>query len=140
MTTLADIPFNDLQAGMKFKHPQHGEQIILELGRGQLGLVIRFHDSPMYDGVLPRMGEEEYETDIYQLVAQKTYPYGARDWEYAGEASTEEIAARHWQWFRVACPHCGRGHRLLAADPPAGSRCCIDCGMVFYRPVEIERA
>ncbi len=137
MTTLADISFDALQAGMKFKHPQHGEQIILELGRGQLGLVIRFHDSPMYDGALPRMGEEEYETDIFQLIAQKTYPYGARDWEYVGMVSAEETAAHDWQWFRVACPHCGTMHRLLATSPAARSRCCIGCGMVFYRPLEL---
>ncbi len=133
MTTLADMPFEELRAGMKFRHPEHGEQIILDLGRGPLGPEIAFHDSEIYSGRMPRMGEEEGEVDIYQLIARATYPHGAADWEYLGLASPDELAAHGWQWFHVDCPHCGFVHRLLAPAAAARQRRCQACGMVFER-------
>lgn len=137
MSTLADIQFEELRAGMKFRHPEHGEQVILDLGRGQLGPTIRFHDCSMYDGQIPQLGEEEGETSVFQLIAQHTFPHGAEQWECLGEVSPEEIAARGWRWFGVGCPHCGFSHRFLAPDPIAEPRQCRACGMVFSRPAEV---
>jgi predicted RNA-binding Zn-ribbon protein involved in translation (DUF1610 family) len=142
MTTLADMPFETLQAGMKFKHPEHGEQIILDLGHGPLGPAIRFHNSEMYSGQMPKMivdprqGGDEEEGDIFEAMARSTYPYGAENWEYGGSVSPEEIAEHSWQWFQVACPHCGFAHRLLAAQALSGKRRCRACGMVFDRPTQ----
>ncbi len=136
MTTLAEMSFESLQPGMKFRHPEHGEQVVLDLGRGQLGPAIRFHNTEIYNGELPKLGEEESDIDIFQVIAGKTYPYGAKDWEYLGAASPEEVAARGWQWVQVACPHCGFIHRLLTSAPSSEQRRCRDCGMVFSRPTE----
>jgi predicted RNA-binding Zn-ribbon protein involved in translation (DUF1610 family) len=142
MTTLADMPFETLQAGMKFKHPERGEQIILDLGHGPLGPAIQFHNSEMYSGQMPKMivdprqGGDEEEGDIFEAMARSTYPYGAENWEYGGSVSPEEIAAHGWQWFQVACPHCGFARRLLAAQALSGKRRCRACGMVFDRPTQ----
>jgi len=136
MTTLADMPFDDLQAGMKFKHPEHGEQIVLDLGQGPLGPAIRFHDSEVYNGEMPRLGEEEGEETIFEFIARRTYSHGAEDWEYLGMVAPEEVAAHGWQWLQTACPHCGFVHRLLASGSSSGARQCRACGMVFYRPLE----
>jgi hypothetical protein len=136
MTTLADMQFAELQPGMKFEHPEHGEQVVLDISRGQLGPVIRFHDSRVYDGEMPQMREEqeEEEISIFQKIAHNTYPHSAEQWQYLGTVDQEEIAAHGWQWFQLDCPHCGLAHRLLAADPPAGARQCRVCGMSFSRP------
>jgi hypothetical protein len=128
--------FEKLQPGMKFKHPEHGEQIIVDIGRGQLGPVIRFHNSQVYDGQMPQLREGEEEISIFQKIAHNTYPHGAEKWEYLGTVVQEEIAARGWQWFQMECPHCGYAHRLLFADPPAGARQCRSCGMSFSRPAQ----
>ena len=135
MATLADMPFETLQAGMRFKHPEHGEQIILDLGHGPLGPAIQFHNSDLYSGQMPKMSNEE-EGDIFEAMARITYPYGAEQWEYLGVVSAEEIASHGWQWFQVGCPHCGFGHRLLAARAFSGQRRCRACGMVFDRPTQ----
>jgi hypothetical protein len=142
MATLADMPFETLQAGMKFKHPEHGAQIILDLGHGPLGPAIRFHDSDIYSGQMPKMivdphqGDDEEEGDIFVAMARSTYPYGAEQWEYLGMVSAEELAQRNWQWFQVGCPHCGFAHRLLASSVSSGQRRCRACGMVFDRPTQ----
>jgi hypothetical protein len=136
MTTLADMQFEELKSGMKFRHPEHGEQVILDLGRGQLGPTIRFHDCSMYGGQMPQLGEEEREISVFQLLAENTYPRGAEQWEYEGEVGPEEIAACGWRWFEVGCPHCGFGHRFLAPGPETGSRQCTECGMVFSSPAK----
>ena len=142
MTTLADMPFETLQAGMKFRHPEHGEQIILDLGHGLVGPAIWFHNSEMYSGQMPKLsldpgqeGDEE-EGDIFQAIARSTYPYGAEQWEYLGQASAQVLAAHGWQWLQVGCPHCGFVHRLLAARALSGQRRCRACGMVFDRPTQ----
>jgi len=135
VTTLADMPYETLQAGIKFKHPEHGEQIILDLRHGPVGPAIRFHNSDIYSGQMPKMSDDE-EGDIFQVMARNTYPYGADQWEYIGPVSQEEIAAHGWQWFQVLCPHCGFAHRLLAPTVPSGQRPCRACGMVFDRPVQ----
>lgn len=135
MTTLADMSFEALQAGMKFKHPEHGEQIILDLGHGPVGPAIRFHNSDMYSGQMPKMNDEE-EGDIFQAMARSTYPYEAEHWEYLGQASAEEVVAHGWQWLQVSCPHCGFAHHLLAPQVSSGQRRCRACGMVFDRPTQ----
>ena len=136
MTTLADMPFEALHAGIKFKHPEHGEQIIVDLGHGPVGPAIRFHNSDIYSGQMPKMSDDE-EGDIFQAMARNTFPYGAEQWEYMGPVSQEEIAAHSWQWFQVLCPHCGFAHRLLAPTIPSGQRRCRACGMVFDRPAQL---
>jgi len=133
VTTLADMPYETLQAGIKFKHPEHGEQIILDLRHGPVGPAIRFHNSDIYSGQMPKMSDDE-EGDIFQVMARNTWPYGAEQWEYIGPVSQDEIAAHGWQWFQVLCPHCGFAHRLLAPTDPSGQRPCRACGMVFDRP------
>ena len=135
MTTLVDMPFETLQAGMKFKHPEHGEQVILDFGHGPVGPAIQFHNSKVYGGQMPKMSDDE-EGDIFQAMAHSTFPYGAEQWEYVGPVSQEEIAAHGWQWFQVACPHCGFTHRLLTSVAPSGQRRCRACGMVFDRPAQ----
>lgn len=136
MTTLADLQFDELQAGMKFKHPEHGEQVVLDLGRGQLGRAIHFHNSDVYSGQMPELGARESEDTIFEAIASKIYPHGAEDWEYLGMVTPEEVAVHGWQWLQTTCPHCGFVHRLLASGPPPGGRQCRGCGMVFYRPAE----
>jgi len=139
MATLAEMPLETLQAGMKFRHPQYGEQIILDFGYGLFGPAIFFHNCEVYSGQMPAMAESEEEGDIFQAAARNTYPYGAADWEYLGTVSLEEITVHGWQWFQVACPHCGFVHRLLAAAPSSAQRRCRACGMIFQRttqPVE----
>lgn len=136
MTTLEEMQFEGLKAGMKFRHPEHGEQVILDLGRGQLGPIIRFHNCTMYDGQMPQLGEEEGEISVFQLIAQNTYPHGADQWEYEGEASPEKVAACGWRWFEVGCPHCGFCHQSLAPEPAAEPRQCRACGMVFSSPAQ----
>lgn len=135
MTTLAEMPFKALRAGMRFRHPEHGEQVILDLGQGTFGPAIWFHDSDMYSGQLPQMDLDE-EGDIFQAIAQSTFPYGAEDWEYLGMVNPEQVAEYGWQWFQAACPHCGFAHRLLAKTTPPNQRRCLACGMVFVRPAE----
>ena len=136
MTTLADIQFDDLQVGTKFKHPEHGEQIVLELGRGQLGPAICFHNTRVYNGEMPKLGEEEVKGNIFEVIARRTYPNGADEWEYLGMVAPEEVTAHGWQWLQTTCPHCGFVQRLLASRPSSGSRQCRACGLVFYRPTE----
>lgn len=136
MSTLVEMSFHSLQAGMKFKHAKHGEQIIMDLGQGLFGPAIHFHNSDMYSGQMPTIGEEEGDVDIFQAIAQSTYPYGAEEWKYIGTASPEEVAAHGWQWWQVACPHCGFVHHILASAPPSEQRRCRDCGMVFNRPAD----
>lgn len=136
MTTLAEMEFKALQVGMKFYHPDHGDQVVLDLSRGQLGPIIRFHNCSIYDGQIPQMDEVEQGLSVFQLIAQNTFPYGAEQWEFRGEVDAEQVAACGWRWFEVSCPHCGFGHRLLASDPTAESRPCRACGMVFSRPAQ----
>lgn len=38
MTTLVDKGFDDLQAGIKFKHPEHGEHIIAAMASDPEGV------------------------------------------------------------------------------------------------------
>jgi len=136
MTTLAEMGFDGLQVGMKFKHPEHGEQIILDLGRSQLGPAIQFHNSQVYNGQIPQLGEDESEINIFQRIAQNTFPYGAEKWEYLGMVEPEQVKAHGWGWFHVNCPHCNSVQPLLAPARPAGQRQCRNCGMVFNRPAE----
>ena len=141
MTTLADMPFEILQPGMKFRHPEHGEQIILDFGHGLVGPAIWFHNSEIYNGQMPKMSldpgqEGEEEGDIFQAIARSTYPHGAEQWEFLGQANSQELAAHGWQWLQVSCPHCGFVHRLLAAKITSGQRRCRACGMVFDRPTQ----
>jgi hypothetical protein len=136
MTTLADMQFEKLQPGMKFIHPEHGEQVVVDISRGQLGPVIRFHNCQVYNGEIPQLGEGEEETSIFQKIAHNTYPHAAEQWKYLGTVDQEEIAGHGWQWFQLDCPHCGLAHRVLAADPPAGARQCRACGMPFSRPAQ----
>ena len=140
MVTLAKMPFQELRAGMKFQHPEHGDQVILDLGRGQLGPTIRFHNCSVYDGRMPELGDGGGETSVFHLIAQNTFPHGAEAWDYLGEVTPEEVAGSGWRWFEVICPHCGFGHRFLASEPTAESRQCRTCGMVFRRPAgEVHR-
>jgi hypothetical protein len=136
MTTLADMQFEDLEPGMKFRHPEHGDQVILDLGRGKLGPAIRFDSCAVYSGEIPQLGEEEGEVSIFQLIAQNTYPHGADQWEYLGKVEPEDVTGCGWHWFEVGCPHCGFVHRWLSSDQPEGARTCRSCGMVFIRPAE----
>jgi len=136
MTTLADMPFEDLLPGMKFRHPDHGEQIVLDLGRGQLGPAIKFDNCPIYSGELPQLDDEEQEGSIFEVMAQHSFPYGAENWEYLGVIEPERVATCGWQWFEVQCPHCGHLHRQLSAGQPSGQRQCRECGMVFSRPAQ----
>jgi hypothetical protein len=133
MTTLAEMRFEDLQAGMQFGHALHGEQIILDLSRGLLGPAIHFHNSTVYDGEMPPPGEAEGGTSIFEAIAAKTFPYGAEGWEYRGTLAADELAAQGWHWYHVGCPHCGFVHRLLAVAPSETARRCCACGMAFVR-------
>jgi len=136
MVTLADMGFDGLQAGMKFRHSVHGEQIVLDLYRNQLGPVVRLHDSHIYGGQLPQMTEQEQGLSMFQLMAKSTFPHGAQDWEYLGTVGQEEIAAHGWHWFEVTCPQCGFAHRLLAVEAPSEQRRCRACGMKFDRDAQ----
>jgi hypothetical protein len=137
MVFLADFKDESLQAGMKFKHPDYGEQIILDLTRGQFGLVIQFHNCKIYSGELPKFGEEEGELDIFQALASQIYPYGADQWEYLGMASQNEIEKHGWRWWQVTCPHCGFVYRLLSSEAKYNLRNCQACGMTFSRSSEM---
>ncbi len=128
MTTLADMQFDDLQTGMKFRHPEHGEQVILDLGRNRLGPVIQFHNSPVYNGQPPQLTEEDGELNIFQAIAQNTFPHGAEKWEYLGLIEPEEVSAHGWQWLQIPCPHCGLVHRLLAPGEAPEHKRCRKCG------------
>lgn len=136
MATLAEMPFEELRAGMRFRHPEHGHQVILDLDRGQLGPIIRFHNCSMYGGHMPQPADGEGETSLFQLIAHSTFPHGAEQWQYMGESSPEDVAIHGWQWFEVACPHCGFNHRFLAPEPAAKHRRCRACGMLFDRPAQ----
>jgi len=136
MVTLADTPFEELRAGMTFEHAHYGEQIILRLGRGQLGPAIHFHNTDWYSGAMPQLGEQEGEGPIFERIASRTYPRGAEEWEYLGMVSAEEVKAYGWQWFRVACPHCGSVIYTLASSTPSGGQHCRGCGMVVQRAPE----
>jgi hypothetical protein len=132
MTTLAEIPFKELLAGMIFKHPKHGEQIILDLGRNNFGPIIKFHNCEIYSGKLPETTDDEI--DIFEILARTTYPSGTEDWEYLRLVPLEQIYEHGWQWFEVACPHCTAVHRLIASTPPYNQTQCLVCGMVHSRP------
>ena len=136
MTRLSEMKFESLEAGMKFKHPDYGEQVILDLSLGQFGPVILFDNCKIYSGELPKFGEEEGEVDIFQAMASRIYPNGAEQWEYLGAARGDEIETHGWEWRQVNCPHCGFAHRFLYPSPKEGSRNCRECGMVFSRPSE----
>jgi hypothetical protein len=127
MTTLADMPFTELKAGMKFRHPEHGEQIILDLGRNRLGPVIRFHDSRVYNGEMPQLAEGD-DANIFQYMAANTYPRGAGDWEYLGEVGAGEVTERGWRWVVSACPHCGHVHTKLVSEDTEEHLRCRGCG------------
>lgn len=138
MTTLAQIRFEDLRAGMVFHHAVHGEQIILDLSRSVLGPAIHFHNSSMYDGEMPGPDEADGDASIFEAIANKTYPHGAEQWKTLGALTAQEVAAHGWRWFHVDCPHCGFVHRLLAVTPLGTSRRCSACGMAFMRPAQPE--
>ena len=135
MTKLSEMPFKSIQAGMKFSHPQYGEQIILDLDRNNFGPVIKFHNCDIYSGKLLEITEEE---DIFQFLAKTTFPCGAEEWEYMGMITSETIASHGWHWFEVACPHCGSIHRLIALKPSPGQRQCLVCGMIHSRPLVVS--
>jgi hypothetical protein len=137
MTTLAEIPFEQLKAGMRFLHPVHGEQIILELSRGALALSIHFHDCDVYSGRMPDPGTGEEDGDgvsLFEELASTTYPAGAGDWVFTGKLTADEALQHGWRGYFVDCPHCDYRHVLLAEEPPTGGRACLGCGMVFIRP------
>lgn len=127
MTRLADMQFDDLQTGMKFSHAEHGEQIIVNLGRNRLGPVIQFHDCSVYDGRPPDLGEDE-NANIFEAIAQNTFPRGTESWDYAGMIKPDEVASHDWQWLEVPCAHCGYVHRQLAPGEPLEHLRCRKCG------------
>lgn len=133
MTKLSDIPFKSIKAGMQFFHPKHGEQVILDIDRNNFGPVIKFHNCDIYSGKIPELSNEE--EDIFQLLAKSTFPCGAEDWQYTGMVSLESMASHGWQWFKVACPHCGTDHHLIAPAAYSSQRVCLACGMVHSRPL-----
>ena len=63
-----------------------GTRVILDLSRGQLGPIIRFHNCSIYDGQIPQIDEADQELSVFQLIAQNTFPHGAEQWEYQGES------------------------------------------------------
>ena len=134
MTKLSEMPFKSIRAGMKFRHPDYEEQVILDLDRNSFGPVIKFHNSEIYSGKMPEIGDDEL--DIFQLLAKNTYPCGAEEWEYLGMITHEDVASRGWQWFEVACPHCGSTHQLIALMPSTRQRQCLVCGMVHSHPMQ----
>jgi len=134
MTKLSEMPFRSIKAGMRFTHPQYGEQIILDLDRNNFGPVIKFHNCDLYSGKIPEISDEE--TDIFQLLAKGTYPCGADEWEYSGVVTAESMAANGWHWFEVICPHCGSPHNIIAPKVLLSQRQCLVCGMVHTRPVQ----
>ena len=127
--TLAEIDFNDLNAGMKFLHPQYGMQVILDLGRGQFGPIIKFHNCPVFNGEIPQFDMEDEEVNLFTLISQITYPSGSENWEYLGLASPSELTEQGWFSFQVACPHCGYEDRFLAFAATTETRNCRKCGM-----------
>ena len=128
MSTLADMEFKQLQAGMKFRHPLHGEQVILDLGRNRLGPVIQFHNSPVYGGKPDQLASEDEELNIFEAIAQNTFPAGAEDWEYLGLVEVDEIESNGWDWLAIPCPHCGFIHKRLTTDEPLEHKRCRECG------------
>jgi len=136
MTRLSEIPFKSLQVGMIFKHPQHGEQIILDLDRNSFGPVIKFHNSDLYSGKLPVMMEED--SDIFQELAKTIFPCGAEEWEYSGMITPEQLSFLGWLWYEVTCPHCGSIYKLIATEPPSSQRQCLTCGMVHRSPFRVS--
>ena len=140
MMHLSDIKFEDLDVGMKFKHPEYGEQTILDLSIGQFGSIILFNNCKIYSGDLPIFEEEEGEIDIFQAIASQIYPYGADQWEYLGMSGREEIEKNGWEWWQVVCPHCGFTHRLLWQAVKESMRNCRGCGMSFSRISEKTQA
>jgi hypothetical protein len=83
---------------------------------------------------MPETTDEE--EDIFQLLAKSTFPCGAEQWEYVGMVTPEQMASHDWQWFEVACPHCGSLHHLIAGKAFYGQRQCLVCGMVYSRPLQ----
>jgi hypothetical protein len=134
LTKLSEIPFRSIKVGMQFNHSHHGEQIILDIDRNNYGPVIKFHNCDIYSGRMPEIINEE--ENIFQLLAKSTYPSGAEQWEYLGMVTPEQMASHDWQWFEVACPHCGSLHHQIASKPLPGHRQCLVCGMVNSRPVQ----
>jgi len=128
LKTLADMTFEDLQAGMMFSHRKHGEQVILDLGRNKLGPVIEFHNCSIYNGKPPLLDEEDEEQNIFQAIAQNTFPYGAEGWEFLGLIEDDDVAVREWRWLDEPCPHCGYVHRLLIPDTRPEHKRCRKCG------------
>ncbi len=128
MTTLADMTFESLQAGMVFKHSKHGKQVILDLGRNKLGPVIEFHNSSAYNGKPPQLDEDHGELNIFQAIAQNTFPQRAEEWEYLGMIDAAEVVERGWQWREESCPHCRYVHRLLIPDKRPEHKRCRNCG------------
>jgi len=134
--TLAKIDFNDLNAGMKFLHPQLGMQVILDLGRGQFGPTIKFHNCQVFNGEIPQFDLGDEENNLFTLISQSTYPSGSENWEYLGLASQSDLDEHGWFYFQVNCPHCGYEHRFLAFAPMTEIRNCRKCGMVFCSPAK----
>lgn len=134
VTKLSEMPFKSIKAGMRFFHPVHGEQIILDLDRSSFGPVIKFHNCDIYSGKMPETSDEE--ADIFQLLAKNTFPCGADEWEYLGMVTHEEVTAHGWHWYEVTCPHCGSTQQLIAPRLSANQRQCLVCGMVHSRPAQ----
>jgi len=122
------MTFESLQAGMVFKHLEHGEQVILDLGRNKLGPVIEFHNSSVYNGKPPQLEADDGDLNIFQAIAQNTFPYGTEGWEYRGMIDDDVVAERCWQWHEEPCPHCGYVHRLLIPDKRPEHKRCRKCG------------
>jgi hypothetical protein len=134
VTKLSEMPFKSIKAGMKFFHSRYGEQIIFDIDRNNFGPLIKFHNCDVFSGKMPEFNDEE--EDIFQLLAKSTFPSGAEQWEYVGMVTPEQMASHDWQWFEVACPHCGCLHHLIASKVFPGQRQCLVCGMVHSRPVQ----
>ncbi len=138
MTKLSEMPFKSLRAGMKFFHPRYGEQVILDLDRNSFGPVIKFHNCDIFSGKMPEIISEE--EDIYQLLAKRTFPCGAEEWEYMGMITSETLPSMGWRWFEVTCPHCGSIHNCISSASKTNPRQCLVCGMVhshLLRPSSI---
>jgi hypothetical protein len=136
MTTLGEIPFDQLKPGMKFRHPEHDVQIILDLGLNKMGRMIWFHNCEIYNGQLPKLSTED-EGDIYEAIAHKTYPFGAEEWVFIGTIGEDELRDHQWRRLRVKCPHCSHMHEFIAKAPSYDRRRCIACGLEFDRQAEI---
>ncbi len=134
MTKLSEMPFKSIKAGMQFFHSRYGEQVILDVDRNSFGPLIKFHNCDVFSGKMPEITDEE--GDIFHRLAKSTFPSGADEWEYTGMVSPESMASHGWQWFEVACPHCGTTHRLVASSIFSSQRQCLACGMVHSRPLQ----